>query len=106
MATVEGVGDDEPQHGVAEELEALVGGLRVVLVGPRPVHEGAQQQARLDLEAEPGLELRGARDQLEQARPGGGAALPGGGGAQRSLTLRPLYSRYRGVPWESVTTRA
>src|SRR4051812_37178020 len=26
--------------------------------------------------------------------------------AQRSLTLRPLYSRYSGVPAESVTTRA
>jgi len=71
------------------------------------VHEGTQQQARLDGEAEPGLQAGRAGDEVRQ--PPGRAVLPRGdarGGAQRSLTLRPLYSRYSGVPAESVTTCA
>src|SRR5690349_7538328 len=43
MRAVERVGDDEPEHGVPEELEALVGGQAAVLVRERPMSEGAQQ---------------------------------------------------------------
>ena len=34
------VGDDQPEHGVAEELQSLVGQLTRVLGAPRPVREG------------------------------------------------------------------
>jgi hypothetical protein len=37
-------GDDEPEHRVAEELEALVGLPAGVLGAPGPVAEGLQEQ--------------------------------------------------------------
>src|SRR4051794_15205233 len=41
VGAVEGLGDDDAEHGVAEELEALVGRQAAVLVGVRAVREGA-----------------------------------------------------------------
>jgi hypothetical protein len=48
------VGDDHPQHGVTEELEALVGGVAGELGAPRTVGERLSEQGRvLELVAEP-----------------------------------------------------
>ena len=48
MGAVERVGDDEAQHRVAEELQALVGGQTAVLVGVRAVGQGALEQRLVD----------------------------------------------------------
>jgi hypothetical protein len=65
MADVEGLGDDQADHGVAEELEALVvtGGLVGMLVEPRAVDEGAGEERRVaERQPEPLGELgRGPR---------------------------------------------
>jgi hypothetical protein len=44
MAAVERLGDDDTEHGVAEELEALVGGEPAVLVRERAVRQRSLQQ--------------------------------------------------------------
>ena len=44
VGEVERLGDDDPEHGVPEELQALVGGETTVLVGVRAVGQGALQQ--------------------------------------------------------------
>ena len=48
VGAIEGVGDDEPQHRVAQELQALVVGQAAVLVGVRPVRQGTRQQRLVD----------------------------------------------------------
>jgi hypothetical protein len=54
------VGDDEPEHGVAEELQPLVGGVAGVLGAPGSVHERRRQEVGCEVEAE-------ALDELVQA---------------------------------------
>src|SRR6478672_641400 len=49
---VERVGDDEPEHGVPEELQALVVGQAAVLVRIGPVGQGTQKQRLVDLRAD------------------------------------------------------
>ncbi|GAA4984993.1 hypothetical protein GCM10023225_24900 [Kineococcus glutinatus] len=49
---VEAVGDDEPEHRVPQELQALVGGQAAVLVGVRAVRQRLQEQRRADAQAE------------------------------------------------------
>ena len=44
MGAVERLGDDHAEHGVAEELQPLVGGQPAVLVGVRAVGQGALEQ--------------------------------------------------------------
>jgi hypothetical protein len=45
---VEGVvGDDQPQHRIAQELQPLVGLVAGVLGAPRAVHEGTRQHVSL-----------------------------------------------------------
>ena len=44
VAGVERLGHHEPEHRVAEELEALVGGETAVLVGVRAVRQGALKE--------------------------------------------------------------
>ena len=44
----ERVGDDQAEHGVAEELQPLVGGQPAVLVGERAVRQGALEQLRAE----------------------------------------------------------
>jgi hypothetical protein len=61
MRRVELVRDDEAEHGVAEELEALVAASAVLLVAERGVGERELAQSRVaERVAEPSLELRGA----------------------------------------------
>ena len=48
VVAVERVGDDEAEHGVAEELQALVVGQAAVLVGVRAVRQGTQKQRLVD----------------------------------------------------------
>src|SRR3712207_8178998 len=47
VAPVQRVGHDETQHGVAEELQALVGRQPAVLVGVRPVCQGTFEEVRV-----------------------------------------------------------
>ena len=54
---VERLGDDDAEHGVAEELEALVGGQPAVLVGVGAVRQGALEQLGVQL----GIPERGAQ---------------------------------------------
>ncbi len=56
----QGVGDDEPEHRVAEELEALVVGHSAVLVRERAVRQGMLQQ--------PGVEVMDTQDLPECVR--------------------------------------
>ena len=44
VGAVERLGDDHAEHRVAEELQALVGRQAAVLVGVRPVRQGALEQ--------------------------------------------------------------
>jgi hypothetical protein len=46
------VGDDDAEHGVAQELEALVRRVAGVLGAPRSVDEGRRQPLRVDLDRE------------------------------------------------------
>ena len=46
---VERLGDDDAEHGVAEELEALVGRQPAVLVGVRAVRQGAVEQLGVEV---------------------------------------------------------
>ena len=64
---VERVGDDEPEHGVAEELEALVVGQAAVLVGVRAVRQGTQQQRLVDRLADHLEEVAGERSRRAAA---------------------------------------
>jgi hypothetical protein len=57
------IGDDDAEHGVAEELEALVGGVPGVLRAPGAVHECGREDLRREVEAE-------ALDEAFQARYG------------------------------------
>src|SRR5689334_19554547 len=57
MATEQRVGDDQAEHGVAEELQALVGGQATVLVRERPVSECALEQIRARCYTERAFEL-------------------------------------------------
>ena len=50
-------GDGLPEDGVAEELEALVGGDAAVLVRERPVREREQEQRGIDLDLQRLLQL-------------------------------------------------
>ena len=52
VLAVERLGDDETQHGVTEELEALVVGQAAVLVGVRAVRQGTQKQRLVDVLAD------------------------------------------------------
>jgi DNA transposition AAA+ family ATPase len=61
---VQRVGDDEAEHGVAEELQSLVRREPAVLVGVRAVGQGALEQSGVDTRAERRLEER----VLRQAR--------------------------------------
>jgi hypothetical protein len=49
---VDEVGDDHPEHGVAEELESLVRGVASVLGTPRTVHQGGGEMLGSQVEAE------------------------------------------------------
>ena len=54
VAAVDEVGDDPAEHGVAQELEPLVGRVAGVLRAPRAVGQGLVQQCRLlELVADP-----------------------------------------------------
>jgi hypothetical protein len=44
VSEVEGLGDDDAEHGVTEELQPLVGREAAVLVGVGAVGEGAVEQ--------------------------------------------------------------
>jgi hypothetical protein len=58
MADVERLGDHDAEHGVAEELQPLVGGQATVLVGVGPVGQGALEQPGVqDRVPERGAEL-------------------------------------------------
>ncbi len=63
------VGDDEPEHRVAEELQALVRRELVVLRAPRPVRERAEQD---DSVGELHAEHRFEPSRLPDCRPGTG----------------------------------
>jgi hypothetical protein len=52
------IGDDHPEHGVAEELEPLVGGMTGVLRAPGAVHESRSEEVGREVEAEALDELR------------------------------------------------
>ena len=54
------VGDDDAEHGVAEELEPLVRGVAGVLRAPRAVHESGGEEVGREVEAEALDELREA----------------------------------------------
>jgi hypothetical protein len=49
MVREQGVGDDETEHRVTEELEALVVGHLPVLVRVRAVREGVLEQLRIEI---------------------------------------------------------
>jgi hypothetical protein len=67
------VGDHHAEHGVAEELQPLVGRVPGVLRAPGAVHERWREEVRCEVEAE-------ALDQAFQAR-------------YRKRDDRPRYSR-------------
>jgi hypothetical protein len=56
------VGDHDPEHSVAEELEPLVRGVAGVLCAPRAVHERRGEEVGREVEAEALDELRKVRD--------------------------------------------
>jgi len=105
VAAVQGVRHDQAQHGVPQELQPLVGGEATVLVGVGPVGQRHVEQLGIQGDAESGGQF-GHR--LGRGSATGVSCIHGiaPGAGQRALTLRPLYSRYRGVPAEAVTTRA
>jgi hypothetical protein len=59
VVAVEPLRDDHTQHGVAQELQALVGGQTAVLVRERPVGQRQRQQLVAQVDAE-GREQRPA----------------------------------------------
>src|SRR5919106_2999751 len=61
VAMKEGVGDDEPEHGVTAELQPLVRRQPAVLVGVRAMGQRAFEQLGLHGEPEPRLQLRSRR---------------------------------------------
>jgi hypothetical protein len=61
------IGHDEPEHGVAQELEALVGLVSRVLRAPRPVRE---RRGEVGLVSE-----RRAEPSVERREPGDGKQL-------------------------------
>ncbi|SIM69152.1 Uncharacterised protein [Mycobacteroides abscessus subsp. abscessus] len=93
-AVVQLGGHGQAEHGVPEELEALVVRGAGVLVGVGAVGQRKQQRLGVDVDAET----------LQKLSVGRG--VHGGNLDQASATLRPLYSKYSGVPAESVTTLA
>jgi hypothetical protein len=94
---VERLRDDDAEDRVTEELEPLVGGQPAVLVGERPVRQGAVQQpgvqdripeggtqlgvVRQGLGLTLGRELRGPDDGPRGRRTGRTRRTPGAGGA-------------------------
>jgi hypothetical protein len=62
------VGDDDAEHGVAQELEALVGGVTRVLRAPRPVHERRREEVGWEVEPEALDELCQVRDRERDER--------------------------------------
>jgi hypothetical protein len=68
VAQIGDLGHDPPEHGITEELEPFVGWLAAHLGAPRPMGEGAAQQARIvELIAEPAAENAEARGDLRRA---------------------------------------
>ena len=96
------LGVEHDRHGltedrVAEELEALVVADAAVLVRVRAVRQRELEQLGIDVDPE----------RVSQGAASFGRRVARGRAmAQTSATLRPLYSRYRGVPAESSTTFA
>jgi hypothetical protein len=79
LGEVEGLGDDHPEHRVAEELQPLVGGQATVLVRIGPVRQGKVQQLVGQLRT---AELLAQRVQPVVRR--GGRVRRGAGGCQRT----------------------
>ena len=67
MLAVEILAGDEPQHRVAQELQALVGGQSTVLVGVRAVGEREGQQLLVQLDPECGQQRRPVRHRTGHA---------------------------------------
>jgi hypothetical protein len=89
-------GDRLAEHGVAEELEALVVRHLAVFIRPGAVRQGKSEKLGVDDGAELVAEVDTFRGNVTH-----GKRL-----TQTSATLRPLYSRNSSVPCESVTTFA
>ncbi len=84
------VGDDETQHGVAEELERLVGRVRTtaVLVGPRPMRQRLlEQRAVAESVADLPLQRREVVAQRHHA----------GAGGRRCVVAQQHAPRLRGL---------
>jgi hypothetical protein len=62
MGAVHVIGDHDPQHRVAEELEPLVRVVAGVLGTPGAVHQGRREEVEVDVEAEAFDELLESRD--------------------------------------------
>ena len=90
VVAVQRVGDHEPEHGVAEELQALVVGQPAVLVRVGAVRQGTQQQRLVDRLAHDLEEVVGQR------RRRAAAASVAAGGRRGSRAMGP------GQPWCSL----
>jgi hypothetical protein len=62
------IGDDHAEHGVAEELEALVRRVAGMLGTPRSVHERRSEEVGREIEAEALDELREVGDRKGDGR--------------------------------------
>jgi hypothetical protein len=62
------VGDDHAEHGVTEELEALVRRVAGMLGAPRSVHERRSEEVGREIEAEALDELREVGDRKGDER--------------------------------------
>jgi hypothetical protein len=62
------VGDDHAEHGVAQELQALVGLVAGVLGAPGPVDQRGGEEVGGQVEAEALDELRKVRDRKRDER--------------------------------------
>jgi hypothetical protein len=63
------LGDDKTEHGVAEELQALVGRQAAALVGVRAVRQGTVQQLGIDTHPELGQQVAGRQAGAQRLGP-------------------------------------
>src|SRR5512139_2348459 len=107
VCVVERRGDDEPEHGVAEELQALVVRQPPGLVGVRPVRQGTPEHGLVDRAARHLLEVfeqlvDGPQRRECTARgrrlPHGGGISPGARCARRRRSGGPCRCRRTGTP--------
>src|SRR3712207_5209954 len=111
MSAKQVIGDDHPEHGVAEELQALVGFKATVLIGVGAVGKRKSQPLGVDLDAERAKQ----RSQIRSMAPRGpsphGDVVSSGSGRPDDLAAVVLAAMWTGqvrrlrLPARPVRTR-